>query len=119
MANTPINVSELKSGDVVRIQLSAGNIVMPVGYGIAAVQRNQISLPYRRSSLVGFVIINDFQNRRLNVDFTDLTHLTEHYALTVLYKQIRVIEKQLEGSLISDNVHRLRIPAYVSVLGVY
>lgn len=117
MGNTPINIQNLQPSSVVRIQLAPKYIIQPVSKTTAEIQRNQVMRPSRRTSFVGRVLSNNFHARSIVVDFQDLTLADQHLTATVLYKQIRTIELQLQS--VGDNVHRLRIPAYVPVLGVF
>lgn len=113
----PLNVSDVQTPMVVRIQLVGGYVVNPVGNGIAELQRNVVSRPYRRPTIVARVMNNDFANRRIQVGYQE--HTNEHWVVVIPYSRIRMMEKQIEGTFVSDAVHKLRIPAYVPVLGIY
>ena len=104
---------------VVRIQLIGGFVFTPLGFGMAEVQKNVTARPYRNATVVGYVIQNDFPNRKIQIDYQDTTFPNQHLAVTIPYSRIRVMERQIEGTLVSDAVHRLRIPAYVMVLGIF
>jgi hypothetical protein len=117
MVLTPINIADLATTDVVRIQLASGYVAETVLPGVAEVQRCQVGRPYRNTIVIGRVMANDFQARTLVVEYNDLTLPEHHFQVTVLYKQIRVIERQLPGTFLPAN--RRRIPCYAPVLGVF
>lgn len=116
---TPVNVRDLVPGDVVRIQLLRGHVVIEKSPGVGFIEKNVIARPYRRSSLVGFLIVNNFQQRVMHVDFQDLTLPVQHFSVRLEYRLISVIEKQISGAYTGGVVGNNRIPTYVPVLGVF
>jgi len=114
----PISIAQVAPGMVVRIQLVGGFVFVPVGFDMADVMKNTTPRPYRTSIVVGNVTQNDYPNRRIQIAYQELQRPRLLLTATVPYARIRVMEKQLQGTLVSDNVHRLRIPAYTIVHGI-
>jgi hypothetical protein len=115
----PLNIADVQAPITVRIQLVSGYVFAPIGMGMVEITKNCRPRAYLKSLIVGRLLQNDFQNRRLQVEYQDTTFPNEHLTATVMYKQIRYIEKQIDGTYVSDKVHRLRIPQYVQILGIF
>jgi len=115
---TPINISDVAPPMVLRIQLANGYVFMPVDHSTSEVQFNVRARPYRTAMVVGRVVSNNFENRVLVFQYQDLTLPNNYLTAVVPYGRVKVAERQIPGTYVSDNVNRLRIPAYAPVRGI-
>lgn len=104
-------IDKLVPGQVVRVQL-VGSYVLEDG----VVKELQVARPNRRPGFVGFVLANDLPGRIITLNVADLTRPEVIQRVQVPYGRVRIMDLQVQGTYVSDSVHRLRIPAYVPVL---